>query len=435
MLTKSPLEPLRPHRFKGPFIVRLEKVHDHMICAILHQDFRGIPFDLIRNEVPHIKCKVTSSINPSYGEVTRIHSSFSPGSLLYTCLTEAVINYGHRLGLIIPLAILEQHREYEAWDEFLQATSSSEGNLMDIKKTSDSQPYKAHFRQGMEFLEELESLDSLDMIGFSQGLPEKREATTTANIATIPMPMRAPDNLEDAIMEALGLQKKKKAEDLSATRVGEREYIREEEEDYKPEYDFLDKDLVRRAVEYAKANDISNVATSAKGFWGQWKSVGSWDELSGDWLNKRDGFVARHMKQRLKGKEGFFDDDGKSTRRGISLAVWGYHPYPDSLSEFLEKWKRKEESSRDIFDDLSLEEIISRIERELGEDQQVISRSSSVVTKDVKKSIASKLAHKRHKISYQRGSEKWTKSPEAKAFYRKLGRHNSKHNAIKKSGG
>lgn len=113
--------------------------------------------------------------------------------------------------------------------------------------------------------------------------------------------------------------------------------------------DFLDLDFVLTAEPYAAARGVSEVARATGGFMRIYESVdGDADALESlpveptvedgqTWMQKRNGFVSRHMRQIEERGEPLFDDDGEPTRRHWSLVMWAYSPDPDGVMEWIEE--------------------------------------------------------------------------------------------------
>lgn len=96
---------------------------------------------------------------------------------------------------------------------------------------------------------------------------------------------------------------------------------------------FLPLDLIQRFVPLMEERGVSEVARSPQGFLTAYKRVrGRPYALSPAWLDKRLGFIARHMAQARNNDEPWFDARGLPTRRHLALIAWAYSPAPHRLS-------------------------------------------------------------------------------------------------------
>jgi hypothetical protein len=82
---------------------------------------------------------------------------------------------------------------------------------------------------------------------------------------------------------------------------------------------------VKRHEDWLKAEGVSVVARSPRGFLTAYKKAGSYSKLSPKWKRRRDGFIARHMAQVEKNREPL-RKNGKLTRRAGALIAWAYFP-------------------------------------------------------------------------------------------------------------
>lgn len=89
---------------------------------------------------------------------------------------------------------------------------------------------------------------------------------------------------------------------------------------------FLDSDegkVAGLSKEEASKLNISRGRDSAKAILRmKEKSVNSWNETDWEWSQKQVNFI-----KRMSGNSGkLFDDNGRKTRKYLSLLVWGYNP-------------------------------------------------------------------------------------------------------------
>jgi hypothetical protein len=110
---------------------------------------------------------------------------------------------------------------------------------------------------------------------------------------------------------------------------------------FNPAYNFLDLDLALALEPEAAARGVSEVARSGRGFMRAYEA----GQLGPDWMNKREGFIKRHLAQARQGGEPWFDESGQPTRRHLALAMWGYSPAPERLT----RWARTANPARQKF--------------------------------------------------------------------------------------
>lgn len=101
---------------------------------------------------------------------------------------------------------------------------------------------------------------------------------------------------------------------------------------------FLSLDECKFAERLAELWDVSPVARGDpsippedrvdEGFLVAYKNAnGDPSKLSNYWLRKREGFIARHMKQAEDNHESLYTEDGLTpTRRHLGLIMWAYSP-------------------------------------------------------------------------------------------------------------
>ena len=91
-------------------------------------------------------------------------------------------------------------------------------------------------------------------------------------------------------------------------------------------YPYLPMSAIRKYEPLMRAQDVSVVARSARGFLTAYKKAGGDpNKLSDAWDKKREAFVKRHMAQVKKRKEKLWKD-GEPTRRHLALIAWAYSP-------------------------------------------------------------------------------------------------------------
>lgn len=90
---------------------------------------------------------------------------------------------------------------------------------------------------------------------------------------------------------------------------------------------YLSLDCIQRHVPAMRAQGVSEVARSPRGFLTAYKKAGGKaSKLSPYWRRRRDGFIARHEAQRRRGGEGLYDRRGRPTRRHLALIAWAWSP-------------------------------------------------------------------------------------------------------------
>lgn len=83
-------------------------------------------------------------------------------------------------------------------------------------------------------------------------------------------------------------------------------------------YGFVPLTEMNRYVPIAKALGVSKVARSARGFVAAYRRAGGRAErLSDYWVQRRRGFVARHLVQY---------NENPTPRRWLALMMWAYRP-------------------------------------------------------------------------------------------------------------
>ena len=80
---------------------------------------------------------------------------------------------------------------------------------------------------------------------------------------------------------------------------------------------------VERWIPAAKAQGVSKVARSGRGFVEQLRKAGSVAKLPDAWKRKRQAFIARHMAQ-TKGEQLW--KGGRPSRRALALMMWAFRP-------------------------------------------------------------------------------------------------------------
>jgi len=106
-------------------------------------------------------------------------------------------------------------------------------------------------------------------------------------------------------------------------------------------YPLLRKSTVIRTLPVIDKYKVSLVARgkrksrqTKKGFLQVWLAGGSLDQLAtknSSWKERRQGFIARHLKS--KGK--LWKRNGYPSRKHLALIAWGYSPDPKGLQNFL----------------------------------------------------------------------------------------------------
>lgn len=99
---------------------------------------------------------------------------------------------------------------------------------------------------------------------------------------------------------------------------------------------FLPLDVVFFFEELAKKRGVSKVARSNQGFVRAYlQAAGNEHNLSAQWKQKRDGFIARHYAQVVKNNEALYDKKGLPTRRHLALIMWAFSPDLDGLNQIM----------------------------------------------------------------------------------------------------
>jgi hypothetical protein len=79
----------------------------------------------------------------------------------------------------------------------------------------------------------------------------------------------------------------------------------------------------------AEARGVSAVARSDRGFMRAYQRAGGWAHLSSWWKRRRDGFLARHIAQAMRG-ENIWEKSSKGvwrpTRRSLAMIMWAFMP-------------------------------------------------------------------------------------------------------------
>ena len=80
----------------------------------------------------------------------------------------------------------------------------------------------------------------------------------------------------------------------------------------------------------AKAQGVSAVARSSRGFMRAYERAGTWARLDPWWKNRRNAFVARHMAQVWQNNEKLWKQDKsgnlRPSRRCLALLCWAFMP-------------------------------------------------------------------------------------------------------------
>lgn len=106
-------------------------------------------------------------------------------------------------------------------------------------------------------------------------------------------------------------------------------------------YPWLPLELIEPAIPLMEDWGVSEVARSHRGFLtafqradGDPRALGR-DSYSGQhWVNRRRGFIARHLPQ---GREAGWWEGGEPTRRHLALVAWAYTPTPVKWARFVER--------------------------------------------------------------------------------------------------
>lgn len=95
---------------------------------------------------------------------------------------------------------------------------------------------------------------------------------------------------------------------------------------------WLPLDVIEAFVPLARAEGVSTVARSKRGFLTQYRRAGGDPALLTDkWVDKRFNFNDRHLQQAIKTDEAPFDEDGLPSRRHLALIMWAYSPWPGTV--------------------------------------------------------------------------------------------------------
>jgi hypothetical protein len=90
-------------------------------------------------------------------------------------------------------------------------------------------------------------------------------------------------------------------------------------------------DLVQKFVPLMKKLGVSEVARSPRGFLSNYvRLYGRPAQMNERWIEKREGFIARHMAQLIANDESLYKN-GLPTRRHLALIAWAYSPDPTGL--------------------------------------------------------------------------------------------------------
>lgn len=115
--------------------------------------------------------------------------------------------------------------------------------------------------------------------------------------------------------------------------------------------DFLPLEVVLAFESLAEKKGVSKVARGKEGFLRQYEAVeGDPDALTllpvnpfkeggQTWMQKRNGFVARHNAQIQQ--EPLWENTDEPTRRHLSLIMWAYTPDPEKVFELYENLKER----------------------------------------------------------------------------------------------
>jgi hypothetical protein len=91
--------------------------------------------------------------------------------------------------------------------------------------------------------------------------------------------------------------------------------------------------LVQKFVPLMEKLGVSEIARSPRGFLGNYvRLYGRTAQMSEGWMEKRKGFIARHMTQLIANDEALYKD-GLPTRRHLALVAWAYSPDPTGLQK------------------------------------------------------------------------------------------------------
>jgi hypothetical protein len=90
---------------------------------------------------------------------------------------------------------------------------------------------------------------------------------------------------------------------------------------------YLSPSCIARHVPAMRAQGVSTVARSPRGFLTAWKRAGGdLRRLPSAWRRKRAAFIARHDAQRRRGREPLRDRAGRPTRRHLAFIAWAWSP-------------------------------------------------------------------------------------------------------------
>jgi hypothetical protein len=89
---------------------------------------------------------------------------------------------------------------------------------------------------------------------------------------------------------------------------------------------FLSLRIVEKYVPSMERLGVSEVARSPRGFLTAYrKAKGKKENLTADWWQRREAFIARHEAQRRMRLEPLYSN-GLPTRRHLALIAWAYSP-------------------------------------------------------------------------------------------------------------
>ena len=89
---------------------------------------------------------------------------------------------------------------------------------------------------------------------------------------------------------------------------------------------FLSLSTVEKYVPAMERFGVSEVARSPRGFLTAYrKAKGKRENLTADWWQRREAFIARHEAQRKARGEPLYSN-GLPTRRHLALIAWAYSP-------------------------------------------------------------------------------------------------------------
>lgn len=97
---------------------------------------------------------------------------------------------------------------------------------------------------------------------------------------------------------------------------------------------FLPLSTVEKFVPLMERFGVSEVALSSRGFLAAYRRArGRSANLTADWWQRREAFIARHEAQRVQRREPLYVKGGQLTRRHLALIAWAYSPSPLSVLE------------------------------------------------------------------------------------------------------